>query len=158
MKHDWDLAPQHSDDLWCLCSVLQDCGMTREMRDHRLGQHGQAQIRWQPEIDNAAVPVAHCISGLVSNCCIQQWPTAYSNVIFILINLKTFHEECKVSPEIKGYWDEGQTVPRGHRGVKDLSGHFFPVWQSLVWKFILACRGKAANPSYSTCAVRWPSR
>ncbi|RMB98771.1 hypothetical protein DUI87_24990 [Hirundo rustica rustica] len=69
---------------------------------------------------------------------------------------RTFHEECKVSPEIKGYRGEGQTVPGGHRGDKGFSEHLFPVWHALVWKLKLAIdfRGKAANPSYSTYAVR----
>lgn len=148
VRHDWDLAPQHCDDLWCLCSVQQDPGMTREVRDRSWElQHGQAGAAWPgwPSMGK------HTWGGHQRQyscvCCLLYFRvvvqvlhpavtynllSSTSNVIFLLINLKTFHEECKVSPEIKGYREEGRTVPWCHRGGKCLSDHWFPVWRFSV--------------------------
>lgn len=75
-------------------------------------------------------------------------------MIFILINFKTSYEECKVSPANKGYREGGRTSRDATEEIRVLvrTDSHFGASSVAKLKLALGCRGKAANPSYATCA------
>lgn len=146
VRHDWDPAPKHCQHLWCLHFVKQDCGMTRQEKDWEccctsgLGQHGHVCLGRQPKtVQLCLLPKGgsrlllyfRIVAQLLRTAVAYYLLASTSDMIFILINLKTSYEKWKFSPASKGCRETGRTWCWCHRGDKGLWENWFPIWHFL---------------------------